>query len=107
MLRQRSTRWVPILGGVVGGLYLALGIGELVSHLDQPGSLAFWLPSLWGGGALVLYGVFARPEVVTKAVVAGALLGMVASAWTLIIPVLAIALVVLTINGAQRGPAAP
>jgi ABC-type dipeptide/oligopeptide/nickel transport system permease subunit len=31
---------------------------------------------------------------------------MVATAWTLIVPVIAIALVVLTFNGAQRGPAA-
>ena len=38
---------------------------------------------------------------------AGALLGLVATAWTLIVPVLAIVLVVLTFNGAQRGPVAP
>jgi len=104
---ERSTRWVRILGGVVGGIYLALGAAELVSHLDSPASLAFWLPSLWGGGALVLYGVFGRAVVSAKLVTAGALLGMVATAWTLIVPLLAIALVVLTYNGAQRGPAAP
>jgi ABC-type dipeptide/oligopeptide/nickel transport system permease subunit len=32
---------------------------------------------------------------------------MVATAWTLIVPVIAIVLVVLTFNSAQRGPAAP
>jgi hypothetical protein len=104
---DRPTRWVPILGGVVGGLYLALGLVELFTHLDEPASLAFWLPALWGGGALVLYGVFARAQVVAAPVVAGALVGMVATAWTLILPVLAIALVFFTLNSAPRGPAAP
>jgi hypothetical protein len=98
---------VRVLGAVVGGIYLAFGVGELLAHLDHPVSLAFWAPSLLGGGALVLYGVFGRSRASTKLVVAGALLGLVATAWTLIIPVLAIVLVVLTFNGAQRGPAAP
>jgi uncharacterized membrane protein YoaK (UPF0700 family) len=40
-------------------------------------------------------------------VTAGALLGMLATAWTLIVPILAIALVVLTYSRAERGPAAP
>jgi hypothetical protein len=104
---ERATRWVPILGGVVGGIYLALGLGELFTHLDRPASLAFWLPALWGSGALVLYGVFARAQVVAAPVVAGALVGTVASAWTLIVPVLAVVLVVLTLNSARPGPAAP
>ena len=30
-------------------------------------SLLFWISSLWGGGALVLYGTFGRPEVVDAA----------------------------------------
>jgi hypothetical protein len=106
---ERSTRWVRILGAVVGGVYLAFGVAELVSHLDDPASLAFWLPSLWGGGALVLYGVFGRAGRrggSGKLVAAGALLGMLATAWTLILPVLAIVLVVLTFNSARSGPAA-
>jgi hypothetical protein len=104
---ERPTRWVTILGGVVGGIYLLFGVGELVAHLDQPVSLAFWVPSLLGGGALVLYGIFGRPRVSTKLVVAGALLGLVATAWTLVVPVLAVVLVLLTFNSAPRGPAAP
>jgi lipid-A-disaccharide synthase-like uncharacterized protein len=84
-----------------------LGVGELIAHSDQPVSLAFWAPSLIGGGALVLYGVFGRSRARTKLVVAGALLGVIATAWTLIVPVLSIVLVVLTFNGGQRKPAAP
>jgi uncharacterized membrane protein HdeD (DUF308 family) len=105
---ERPSRWVRILGVVVGGIYLVFGVGELLAHLDQPVSLAFWAPSLLGGGALVLYGVFGRPSrYSTKLVVAGSLLGLVATAWTLIVPVLAIVLVVLTFNSAHRNPVAP
>jgi hypothetical protein len=104
---ERPSRWVAILGGVVGGLYLALGVGELLAHPGRPASLAFWAPSLLGGGALVLYGVFGRRRVSAKLVAGGALLGLMATAWTLVVPVLAIVLVVLTFNGPHRGPAAP
>lgn len=108
MPRERPTRWVRILGGVVGAIYLIFGIGELLAHLDQPVSLVFWAPSLIGGGALVLYGIFGRQtRFSTRLVVFGALLGLVASAWTLVVPVLAVVLVVLTFNSAQRKPAAP
>jgi hypothetical protein len=96
-----------MLGAVVGVLYLAFGVGELLAHLDHPISLAFWAPSLFGGGMLVLYGIFGRSRYSTKLIVFGALLGLVATAWTLVIPVLAMVLVVLTFNSAQRGPAAP
>ena len=96
---------VSILGGIVGGVYVAFGVLELVTHLDHPVSLFFWMTSLWGGGALVLYGVFGRPEVSTRMVTFGALLGMLATAWTLVIPLLSIVLVVLAIRDAHRDPA--
>jgi hypothetical protein len=99
---ERRSRWVSILGGVVGGIYVAFGIGEVVAHLDDPAGLLFWVPTLLGGGALVLYGVFGRDGVATRLVVAGALLGLVATAWTLIVPVLAMVLVVTTFHNAQR-----
>jgi nicotinamide riboside transporter PnuC len=99
--------WIRLLGAIVGALYLAFGAGELIAHLDEPVSLAFWAPSLLGGGVLVLYGIFGRSRYSTKLVVLGASLGLVATAWTLVIPVLAMVLVVLTFNNAQRGPAAP
>lgn len=107
MPRERRSRWVSILGSVVGGVYVVFGIGEVAAHVDEPGSLVFWVLSLLGGGALVLYGVFGRDGVSTRLVVAGALLGIVGTAWTLIVPVLSMVLVVLTFHNAQRPPAAP
>jgi lipid-A-disaccharide synthase-like uncharacterized protein len=104
---ERPSRWVSILGGVVGGIYVVFGIGEVAAHIDEPASLAFWVPSLLGGGTLVLYGVFGREGVSTRLVVAGALLGIVATAWTLIVPVLSMVLVVCTFHNAQRPPATP
>jgi hypothetical protein len=108
MTPEPPSRWVRILGAIVGAIYLVFGAGELLAHLDQTVSLVFWAPSLLGGGALVLYGIFGRQSrFSTRLVVFGALLGLVATAWTLVVPVLAIVLVVLTFNSAQRKPVAP
>jgi len=86
-------------------LFLGLGVAELVTHLDEPLSLFFWLPALWGGGALVLIGVFratVRPLLSDVLVIIGAFLGLLATAWTILMPVLILTLVVLTIVHARR-----
>jgi predicted membrane protein len=89
----------------VGVVLLALGVAELVTHLDEPLSLFFWLPALWGGGALVLVGVFrttVRPWLSEVLVIIGAFLGLLATAWTVLVPVLMLTLVVLTIVHTRR-----
>jgi hypothetical protein len=89
----------------VGVVLLMLGVGELVTHLDEPLSLFFWLPALWGGGALVLIGVFratVRPGLSEALVIIGAFLGLPATAWTVLMPVLILTLVVLTIVQTRR-----
>jgi hypothetical protein len=96
---------VRALGGTIGAVFVALGAAELVTHLDEPLSLFFWLPSLWGGGALVLVGVFAsapRPWLSLVLMLVGVFLGLLATAWTLIMPVLVFAFVVLAIVQASR-----
>ena len=55
---NRRLRAQRLIGAIVGGGLIILGVAELVVRLDEPGSLLFWLPTLWGGGALVLLGVF-------------------------------------------------
>jgi hypothetical protein len=104
---ERPIRWTRALRTTVGGISLALGAGERVAHGDQPVSLAFWAPSLRGGGALVLYGIFGRAGAAAKLVVGGAVLRVVATAWTLLVPVLSVVLVALTLTDAQAAPAAP
>jgi hypothetical protein len=100
---------VRALGGTIGAVFLALGIAELVTHLDSPLSLFFWLPTLWGGGALVLVGVFgsaARPRLSVAFMLVGAFIGLLATAWTVVMPVLVFAFVVLVIvQMSRRSPA--
>jgi hypothetical protein len=106
----RISRATRALGATVGGSLLILGVAELITHLDEPLSLFFWLPALWGGGALVLVGVFratARAWLSVVLVVLGAFLGLLASAWTVLMPVLALTLVVLTIVRARRQALVP
>lgn len=96
------------LGGTIGAVFLMLGVAELVTHLASPLSLFFWLPALWGGGALVLVGVFgstARPGLSLLFMIVGAFLGLLATAWTLVMPGLVFAFVVLVIvQGSRRAP---
>jgi hypothetical protein len=98
---SRATRAV---GATVGALLLLLGVAEFVVRLDEPLPLFFWLPTLWGGGALILVGVFraTRSWLSFVLVIVGSFLGAVASAWTILMPVLILALVVLTIVRESR-----
>lgn len=87
-----------------------LGVGEIIARLDDPLPLFFWLPTLWGGAALVLVGSFrvSHRERLSKTLVAvGAVVGFLPSAWTLLMPVLIITLVIRTIMSAGRQATVP
>ena len=110
MRRDRLSKAVRALGGTIGSVLLALGVAELVTHLDDPLSLFFWLPALWGGGALFLVGVFGssmRPRLSLVLMIVGAFLGLLATAWTLVLPVLVFAFFVLVIVQAGRRSPTP
>lgn len=82
----------------------------MIGHLDEPVSLFFWLPALWGGGALILIGVLrttARPRLSVALVILGALPVLLATAWTVLMPLLTLTLVVLTIVRANRQAPVP
>ena len=107
MRRDLLSQAVRALGATIGAVFLALGFAELVTHLDDPLSLFFWLPALWGGGALVLIGVFGpstRPWLSMMLLMVGAFLGLLATAWTVVMPVLVFAFFVLVIVQAGRRP---
>jgi hypothetical protein len=86
-----SLKFDRVLAAFVGGGFLLLGLAELVFRLDDPMPLLFWLPTLWGGSALVLLGSFrsrARVGISKAMVIIGAALGLLPTAWTLLLPVL-------------------
>lgn len=100
--RRRATQ---VIGLIVGVGLMLLGVAEFIYRIDQPGPLLFWLPTLWGGGGLVLLGVFGprrraglRPLLVTL----GAVLGALPTVWTVVMPALSIMLVVLVVK--EDGP---
>ena len=98
-------RAIRILGALVGGGLLMLGFTELVVRIDDPAPLTFWLPTLWGGSGLVLVGVFGRrvkPQLSRTLVIFGVIIGFLPSNWTVIMPLLSLALVILTIRRARR-----
>jgi hypothetical protein len=109
MYRRRVDKDHPrvrrVLGATVGGLLLVMGAAELAVRIDDDlGPLLFWIPTLWGGGVLILIGTFraAVPTMLSAVLVtAGALVGLLPSAWTLVMPVLSIALVVLTFQAVR------
>jgi len=99
-----------VLAVVLGVGYIAAGVvGAAFGVTDGDGSdLAFWLVLLVGGGALVLIGSFvlgSRPVLSAVLTSVGALAGAVALFWSVIVPVLALALVVLSVFRARRAAA--
>ena len=94
--------------GVLMGIGLAAaGIaGWLADATDGDGSgMFFWLLLLVGGGAIVLAGVATlrtRPWVSVAAFAVGGIAGALALIWSVIAPVLAIALVVIGVIHARR-----
>ncbi len=99
--RVRAARW---LAWGVGVAFIALGLVEvavrvLSSDPIDPEAVVFWFVTLCGGGTLVLLGSFVltRPGWALAAVVLGCLMGMIATLWTLLLPVAALTLVILSI----------
>jgi len=104
---DRISMATQVLAAILGVGYIAAGVvGAALEVTDGDRSdLAFWLALLVGGGALVLIGSFvlgSRPVLSAVLTSVGALAGAVAVFWSVIVPVLALALVVLSIARARR-----
>ena len=93
------------LGVGLGVLYVAAGVAETVRAVRSgDGGVPFWFGSLVGGGTLVLLGTFLHARgagVGVPLLVVGCLAGVLATAWTLVVPVLALVLVVLVVRDDQ------
>jgi hypothetical protein len=100
MRRQFFIRW---LGIFVGSIFLLAGVFETIRVLASgDGGVAFWFGTLIGGGALILFGTLrlqSHPLLALGAVTIGGLAGSLATAWTVMLPMLALLLVVLRAIG--------
>ena len=86
------------------------GLAEMLLRLEEPGPLIYWLPTLWGGAALVLLGSFRvnRSDGISRTMVLlGAAIGFLPSAWTLLMPVLIVVLIFRTTLTSRRQATLP
>jgi hypothetical protein len=78
----------------LGGIYLVMGVLEVVTHRDGTAvGLLFWGGSLLGGGALVLAGTVLQPPhraTGLALVTIGTVLGINATLWTVLVPAFAV-----------------
>lgn len=90
------------LAVLLGGLYLLAAVAETTrAMVTGDGGLLFWFGTLTTAGALVLLGALrseTRAPRRRASVVAGACLGMPATAWTVVVPVLAVVVIVLALR---------
>jgi hypothetical protein len=86
------------LGLGLGGLLVIGGFAETIRAIDSgDGGLWFWTPTLVGGGALVIAGTILlprSPSVGSRLTLVGAVVAMLPTLWTVIVPVLLIVLIV-------------
>jgi len=104
---------VVILGGLLALAYLAGGVlgGLLVDWDDDGGDndRLFWILFLIGGAVLLLAGLFVADRsrwLAATLMSLGAIVGAIAIFWSIVVPIAAIALVVLSILWARRSQAA-
>lgn len=95
------------LGLSLGALYVGLGTVELITHLDDTAlALLFWGGSLVGGGAMVIAGTLLagrRRPVGLSLLTVGAVLGMNATLWTILIPLFAVLVLVRSYRNEDAG----
>ncbi|MGH8867699.1 MAG: hypothetical protein ACRDYU_06870 [Actinomycetes bacterium] len=104
MNRERTT---TRLAWFLGVTFIVFGIAEVVRVIGWGGGgLAFWFLSLCGGGTMILIGSFVvtrRAWLSIALVTVGSLAASLATAWTVILPLLAMTLLVLTMLRPREG----
>jgi len=86
------------LGAIASVGYLVLGATELAVRIDDElMPLLFWLPTLWGAAGLMSVGIFVARARMSRLVfvVTATVVGSLPSMWTLALPLLSVALVVM------------
>lgn len=96
--RRRLTN---ILTRFLAALYIVAGIAETTrAIITGDGGIPFWFGSLVGGGAMILLGAFGfrhRPRLSFGLITAGCLAGVLATMWTLVVPLVAVAVIILAL----------
>ncbi len=98
-------------GGIgLGVTYVLLGVTETVRLVvTGDGGFFFWFGTLVGGGVLLLLGAVPRQEDRTRrhlgAILLGATIGIPATVWTIVIPLVAVTVIVLTLMSQEDGAA--
>ncbi|WP_328994847.1 hypothetical protein OG394_10065 [Kribbella sp. NBC_01245] len=104
----RRQLWTRRLGVFLGAIYLLFGVLETIRVFTSGGGgLVFWFGSLVGGGTLVLLGTLglrSRPTSALGAVILGAFTATLATAWTLVLPLLALLLIILRLKDLPSVP---
>lgn len=105
--RAKVYRWTWWFGLIVGGPLVVTGIAETARLVRSgDGGFWFWFPTLVGGGALVVVGTLLltrSPALDCMLTTVGALAGILATLWTLVMPLI---LMVLIMVSAKRADAA-
>jgi hypothetical protein len=98
--------WTWWFGLFLGTLLVAAGIAETVRVVRSgDGGLAFWFGTLVGGGILVLTGTLLLPRRPVPGCVLtsiGCLAGVVPTLWTLVVPMMLLALMIVSARQAAR-----
>jgi hypothetical protein len=107
--RADMRHWTWWFGLSLGCLLIAAGIAETVRLLSTgDGGLWFWFPTLVGGGALIVTGTLVLPRLPGLGCLLtclGCLLGLLPTLWTLIVPVLLVALAIVSAKQAGTSQA--
>jgi hypothetical protein len=109
--RDRISRTVFIIAAFVGAVSLAFGLGMvLFGDWDSTADRIIFGVLTIGGSLLIsagLFGLQRRPWLAALAISVGGLTCALALFWTLLLPLLTIALIPLTVVRAARVPAEP
>ena len=92
---------------VLAVIYAVMATLEVVLRLEDPdfGAMAFLAGTLSAGAALILLGLFGPvpQRFQVPVIMLGIVTGLIATVWTVVVPILAIAVVVLTLRGERAG----
>jgi hypothetical protein len=98
MTRRRLADFLTVFLGV---LYIVAGIAETTrAVVTGDGGIPFWFGSLVGGGSVILLGTLAfrhRPWLYCSLIWLGCLAGVLATLWTLLIPLIALTVMLLAV----------